>query len=101
MGESKKQAFQLSYNRFLRVGFLGSRVTSDGGLILIRELDERLGIGKLIEEHLSDLRQGLNKKFPLADLLRQSVYSRLAGYEARISILKTQRQRSANLQRQY
>ena len=81
MGESKKQAFQLSYNRFLRVGFLGSRVTSDGGLILIRELDERLGIGKLIEEHLSDSRQGLNKKFPLADLLRQSVYSRLAGYE--------------------
>ena len=56
-------------------------MTSDGGLILIRELDERLGIGKLIEEHLSDSRQGLNKKFPLADLLRQSVYSRLAGYE--------------------
>ena len=44
-------------------------------------MDERLGIGKLIEEHLSDSRQGLNKKFPLADLLRQSVYSRLAGYE--------------------
>ena len=37
--------------------------------------------GKLIDEHLSDSRQGLNKKFPLADLLRQSVYSRLAGYE--------------------
>ena len=44
-------------------------------------LDERLGLAKLIEEHLSDSRQGLNKKFPLADLLRQSVYSRLAGYE--------------------
>ena len=28
-----------------------------------------------------DSRQGSNKKFPLADLLRQSVYSRLAGYE--------------------
>ena len=51
------------------------------GLILVRELDERLGLGKLIDEHLSDPRQGLNKKFPLADLLRQSVYSRLAGYE--------------------
>ena len=35
----------------------------------------------LIDEHLSDSREGLNKKFPLADLLRQSVYSRLAGYE--------------------
>jgi hypothetical protein len=38
-------------------------------------------LGKLIDEHLSDTRQGDNKKFPLADLLRQSVYSRLAGYE--------------------
>jgi hypothetical protein len=28
-----------------------------------------------------DSRQGSNKKIPLADLLRQSVYSRLAGYE--------------------
>jgi hypothetical protein len=44
-------------------------------------LDERLGLEKLIEEHLSDSRQGLNKQFTLSDLLRQSVYSRLAGYE--------------------
>ena len=45
------------------------------------ELDERLGLGELIDEHLSDSRQGTNKQFTLADLLRQSVYSRLAGYE--------------------
>ena len=36
---------------------------------------------KLISEHLNDSRQGLNIQFSLADLLRQSVYSRLAGYE--------------------
>ena len=54
-------------------------MTSNGGLILVRELDERLGLEKLIEEHLSDSRQG--KQFTLADLLRQSVYSSLAGYE--------------------
>ncbi len=47
----------------------------------MRELDERLGLGELIDEHLCDSRQGANKKFPFADLLRQSVYSRLAGYE--------------------
>jgi len=81
MGEKENKPFQLSFNGALKVDFQGSRVTSDGGLILIRELDERLGLGRLIEEHLSDSRQGLNKKFPLADLLRQSVYSRLAGYE--------------------
>ena len=81
MGEKENKPFQLSFNGLLKVDFQGSRVTSDGGLILVRELDERLGLGKLIDEHLSDPRQGLNKKFPLADLLRQSVYSRLAGYE--------------------
>ena len=81
MGEKENKPFQLSFNGFLRVEFQGSRVTSDGGLLLVRELDERLGLGKLIDEHLTDSRQGLNKKFPLADLVRQSVYSRLASYE--------------------
>src|ERR1700732_5322490 len=82
MGEKQNQPFQLLFNASLKVDFQGSRVTSDGGLILVRELDERLGLEKLIEEHLSDSRQGLNKQFTLADLLRQSVYSRLAGSEA-------------------
>jgi hypothetical protein len=80
MGEMENQAFQLSFNRFLRVGFQGSRVTSNGGLILVRELDEHLEFGKLIEEHLTDSRAN-NARFSFADLLRQSVYSRLAGYE--------------------
>ena len=81
MGEKETKPFQLSFNGLLKVDFQGSHVTSDGGLILVRELDERLGLGKLIDEHLTDSRQGSNKKFLLADLLRQSIYSRLAGYE--------------------
>ena len=56
-------------------------MTSDGGLILVRELDERLGLSVLIERHLIDSRRGKNIQLPLADLLRQSIYSRLAGYE--------------------
>ena len=54
---------------------------SDGGLVLIRELEERLGLDRLIDEQVRDARQGENKKFPLADQLRQSVYIRLRGYE--------------------
>ena len=81
MGEKETKPFQFSFNGLLKVNFQGSCLTSDGGLILVRELDERLGLGNLIDEHLSDSRQGLNTKFPLVDLLRQSVYSRLAGYE--------------------
>ena len=81
MGELQHEAFQFTFNGFLKVAFQGSRITFDAGLILIRELDERLGLATLIAEHLSDSRQGLNTQFSLADLLRQSVYSRLAGYE--------------------
>jgi hypothetical protein len=44
-------------------------------------LDERLGFGDLIAQHLTDSRRGKNTQLPLADLLRQSVYSRIAGYE--------------------
>jgi len=81
MGEKQNQPFQLSFNASLKVDFQGSRVTSDGGLILVRELDERLGLGELIERYLTDSRRGKNTQLPIADLLRQSVYSRLAGYE--------------------
>ena len=42
VGETQKRLFQLSFNSALRVDFQGARVTSDGGLILVRELDERL-----------------------------------------------------------
>ncbi|HEX9245848.1 MAG TPA: transposase, partial [bacterium] len=80
MGEAQNQPFQLSFNPALKVEFQGSRVTSDGGLILVRELDERLGLSDLIAQHITDPR-GKNTQFPLADLIRQSVYRRLAGYE--------------------
>ncbi len=81
MGEIPKQPFQHSFNASLKVDFQCSRVTSDGGLILVRELDERLGFGKLIEQHLTDSRRGKNTQFTFADLLRQSIYIRRAGCE--------------------
>jgi len=80
MGDKQNRPFQLSFNGLLKIDFQGSRITSDGGLILVRELDERLGLSELIGEHLTDHR-GPNSRLPLTDLFRQSVYSRLAGYE--------------------
>ena len=81
MGEAPNQPFRLSFNASLKIDFQGSRVTSDGGLVLVRELDERLGFGELIQQHLTDSRRGKNTQFAFVDLLRQSVYSRLADYE--------------------
>jgi hypothetical protein len=43
VGETQNRPFRLSFNSSLKVDFQGSRVTSDGGLVLVRELDERRG----------------------------------------------------------
>ena len=43
MGEKESESFQFTFNGFLKVAFQGSRVTSDAGLVLVRELDERRG----------------------------------------------------------
>lgn len=75
MGDTESGPIRLSFNPQLRVEFRGATVTSDAGL------DERLGLSPLIERHLSDPRTGRNRQFPVADLCRQSIYSRLAGYE--------------------
>src|SRR3984893_2334952 len=81
VGDATSGPVRLSFNPQLRVEFRGATVTSDAGLLLPRELDERLGVSALIERHLDDPRTGRNRQFPLRDLFRQSIYSRLAGYE--------------------
>src|ERR1019366_9832357 len=81
VGETQNRTFHFSFCSSLKIDFQGSQVTSDAGLLLVRELDEHLGLGQLIRENLTDARRGKNTQLPLSDLLRQSVYSRLAGYE--------------------
>jgi len=54
MGDATSGPVRLSFNPQLRVEFRGATVTSDAGLLLPRELDERLGLSALIERHLSD-----------------------------------------------
>jgi len=75
----KRSPFQLSFNSGLRVVFQGAQVTSDGGLFLVRESDQGLGANALLAGHLADSRRGKNVRLPLFDLLRQSIYIRLAG----------------------
>jgi hypothetical protein len=78
MGETRHQPCLRSCHQCLREEVQGSRVTSDGGLGLVRELDERLGLTGLIQKHRVDSRTGRHTPFPLADRFRQSVDSRLS-----------------------
>ncbi|MFB0525695.1 MAG: IS1380 family transposase [Phycisphaerae bacterium] len=65
----------------MKLEFHGTKVTSDAGLLAYRELDEALGLTSAIDSELRDIRMGKNTQHGLAALLRQSIYSRFAGYD--------------------
>ena len=81
MGDATSDLSRLSFNRQLRAEFRGATVTSAAGLLWPRELDERLGLGALIERHRTDPSTGRTRQVPLPDLFRQPISNRLAGYE--------------------
>ena len=81
MGDVKNSDLRVGFDRRLKLKFCGSKVTSDAGLLAYRELDEAFGLTEMGADLLTDSRQGSNKQHLLVPLLRQSVYSRLAGYE--------------------
>ncbi len=81
MGERRREAFRVCFDRSVKVEFHGANVTSDAGLLAFRELDEALGLTDMLANLLVDARTGLNTRHTLLGQFRQSVYSRLAGYE--------------------
>jgi len=81
MGDGKNCHLRVNFDRRVKLKFVGSKVTSDAGLLAYRELDEAFGLTEMGTDVLSDSRRGSNKQHLLVPLLRQSIYSRLAGYE--------------------
>jgi len=65
----------------IKLEFHGAKVTSDGGLLAYRDLDDALRLFDSVSANFHDNRTGRNIQHAMPTLLRQSVYSRLAGYE--------------------
>src|ERR1700680_2242942 len=80
-GDSNGGALRLDFDRRIMLQFCCSVGTSDAGLLPYRELDDVLGLTVIAGNSLADARTGKNGRHALVGLLRQSVFSRLAGYE--------------------
>ena len=61
--------------------FEGGEVSSDGGIMLLKEMDRRLGLTKKLDQVLKDPRNPNLIKHPQIDLLRQRIYGIALGYE--------------------
>ncbi len=81
MGEARKDALRLGFDRAIKLEFHGARVSSDAGLFPYRDLDEAAALTGSGAAGLFDFRTGTNIQHSMTALLRQSIYSRLAGYE--------------------
>src|SRR4030042_1131556 len=81
MGETCQQALRVGFDSAIKLEFHGAKVGSDAGLFPFRDLDEAAQLTESSATELFDFRTGTNIRHAMTALLRQSIYSRLAGYE--------------------
>jgi hypothetical protein len=67
--------------RKIEANFTGGNVSSDGGLMLLRQADRRLGLTRALDAVLHDPRDPALITHRQIDLLRQRIYGLAAGYE--------------------
>lgn len=80
MGESQAGLFEPDFNRAVKVLATDERITSDAGLVLLREADHRLGITESLARRLYDPRRDDMIRYQLVELLRERIYALALGY---------------------
>jgi hypothetical protein len=73
--------FPVANRRRIQASFTGGDVSSDGGLVLLRQTDRRLKLTATLAKRLPDPRDPTKVIHPLVTLLRQRIYGLCQGYE--------------------
>jgi hypothetical protein len=83
--EISKNQNQLSLipvkNKKVELSFSGERISSDGGLLLLKEVEKQIGIIDSLCDGIKDTRDQRYVKHTLHTLLIQRIYQIAAGYE--------------------
>ena len=80
-GETKNAAIRPDFNKSIFIDFAGSKITSDAGFLMMREVDQRFDIIQSGSKLLKDTRSISHKKHSFEQMIRQRVYQIAAGYE--------------------
>ena len=73
--------FPVVNRRLVQASFTGGDVSSDGGLLLVRQADRKLKLTSTLAQRLPDPRDPTRVIHPLVTLLRQRLYGLCQGYE--------------------
>jgi len=77
----EKLAFSPLGRRLIEADFSGGHISSDAGLLLLREVDKRHGLTRQLAGALNDSRMGSKVRHSLPSMVAQRVYGLAAGYE--------------------
>lgn len=78
---SEALSFSPLNRKKIEVNFEGGSITSDAGLLLLREVDQKLGLSHKLSQLIEDKRHPSYIDHSVEDLLKQRVYALAAGYE--------------------
>src|SRR5258708_19565952 len=83
MAECNELEFELPglNGRKIEGNFAGGNVSSDGGLVLLRQVDRWIGLTKTLAQRLPDGRDPDKIEHSLESLLRHRIYGLALGYE--------------------
>lgn len=73
--------FPANKSKKVELNFNGGDVTSDGGVLLLREIDRKIGLTKQIANLIPDKRDQRYVDHPIEKILAQRIYGIALGYE--------------------
>jgi len=82
MGEQQSNLFEPEFNRSIKVQGTDQRITSNAGVILLREADHRLGMIDSIAANVQDPRRPDRIRYSIDELIRERVFAMAVGCSA-------------------
>jgi hypothetical protein len=82
LAKTNRSKLEPELNQSVKIEFSDHRITSNAGVLLLREADSRLGLTSSIASKMVDTRNARAIRYQLGDLLRERVYAMAMGFSA-------------------